>query len=127
MNVPIRARQPQLYLCVMPSSGCPLIAFIHTQDRHCPKCQGAAARTWLAEREADVLPVGYFHVVFSVPAKVADIAGRKGGRVRPAIPDGVKDHAPIAADRRHLGASIGVTAPCSIPGAPRRHTIQIST
>lgn len=42
--------------------------------QHCPKCQGAAARTWLAAREADLLPVGYFHVVFTVPAEIADIA-----------------------------------------------------
>jgi len=39
-----------------------------------PKCQGAAAREWLAAREADLLPVGYFHVVFTLPAEIADIA-----------------------------------------------------
>jgi Putative transposase/Transposase zinc-binding domain len=50
------------------------IAYNSCRNRHCPKCQGAAARAWLAEREADLLPVGYFHVVFSVPAEVADIA-----------------------------------------------------
>ena len=44
------------------------IAYNSCRNRHCPKCQGAAARTWLAEREADLLPVGYFHVVFTVPA-----------------------------------------------------------
>jgi hypothetical protein len=44
-------------------------------NRHCPKCQGAAARAWLAEREADLLPVGYFYVVFTVPAEVADSDG----------------------------------------------------
>ena len=50
------------------------IAYNSCRNRHCPKCQGAAARTWLAEREADLLPVGYFHVVFTLPAEVADIA-----------------------------------------------------
>ena len=50
------------------------IAYNSCRNRHCPKCQGAAARTWLAEREADLLPVGYFHVVFTLPAEVADVA-----------------------------------------------------
>ncbi|AXA44699.1 UNVERIFIED_ORG: hypothetical protein M2435_006080 [Rhizobium sophorae] len=50
------------------------ISYNSCRNRHCPKCQGAAARTWLAEREADLLPVGYFHVVFTLPAEVAAIA-----------------------------------------------------
>jgi hypothetical protein len=50
------------------------IAYNSCRNRHCPKCQGAAARTWLAEWEADMLPVCYFHVVFAVPAEVAVIA-----------------------------------------------------
>ena len=50
------------------------IAYNSCRNRHCPKCQGAAAREWLAEREADLLPVGYFHVVFTVPAEIAAIA-----------------------------------------------------
>ena len=50
------------------------IAYNSCRNRHCPKCQAAAAREWLAAREADLLPVGYFHVVFTVPAEVADIA-----------------------------------------------------
>lgn len=50
------------------------VAYNSCRNRHCPKCQGAAARIWLAEREADLLPVGYFHVVFTLPAEVADIA-----------------------------------------------------
>jgi hypothetical protein len=50
------------------------IAYNSCRNRHCPKCQGAAARTWLAAREADLLPVGYFHVVFTLPAEIAAIA-----------------------------------------------------
>ena len=50
------------------------IAYNSCRNRHCPKCQGAAAREWLAAREADLLPVGYFHVVFTVPTEIADIA-----------------------------------------------------
>ena len=50
------------------------VAYNSCRNRHCPRCQGAAARTWLEAREADLLPVGYFHVVFTLPAEVADIA-----------------------------------------------------
>jgi hypothetical protein len=50
------------------------IAYNSCRNRHCPKCQGAAARTWLATREADLLPVGYFHVVFTLPAEIGAIA-----------------------------------------------------
>ena len=50
-----------------------VIAFNSCRDRHCPKCQGGAARKWLAEREAELLDVGYFHLVFTLPAPVADI------------------------------------------------------
>ena len=51
-----------------------VIAYNSCRNRHCPKCQGAAAREWLAEREAELLPVPYFHVVFTLPAAIADIA-----------------------------------------------------
>src|SRR5712671_7117174 len=44
------------------------------RNRHCPKCQAAAAKEWLAAREAELLPVPYFHAVFSLPAQIADIA-----------------------------------------------------
>src|SRR5690349_1864357 len=50
------------------------IAYNSCRNRHCPKCQGVAARSWLEAREADLLPVGYFHVVFTLPAEVAAIA-----------------------------------------------------
>ena len=53
------------------------IAYNSCRNRHCPKCQGQTARAWLAERQADLLPVPYYHVVFTVPAPVAAIgAGR---------------------------------------------------
>jgi hypothetical protein len=51
-----------------------LIAYNSCRNRHCPKCQGAAAREWLAEREAELLPVPYYHVVFTLPAAIVDIA-----------------------------------------------------
>jgi hypothetical protein len=56
--------------------GCGLvrIAYNSCRDRHCPKCQGLARAQWLADRQADLLPVPYFHVVFTVPAPIAAIA-----------------------------------------------------
>lgn len=50
------------------------VAYNSCRNRHCPKCQGAARDRWLADREADLLPVPYFHVVFTVPAEIAAIA-----------------------------------------------------
>jgi hypothetical protein len=51
-----------------------IIAYNSCRNRHCPKCQGAAAKEWLAERAAELLPVPYYHVVFTLPAAVADVA-----------------------------------------------------
>src|SRR6201993_4669357 len=61
---------------------CPYTTIPYTpcRNRHCPKGQGAAARIWLAERQAELLPVPYFHVVFTLPGPIADIAYQtKGG------------------------------------------------
>src|ERR1700758_3079405 len=51
-----------------------LIAYNSCRNRHCPKCQGAAAKEWLGEREAEILPGPDFHAVFPLPARIADIA-----------------------------------------------------
>jgi len=50
------------------------IAYNSCRNRHCPKCQGGAAKDWLAARQAELLPVEYYHVVFTLPAPIADIA-----------------------------------------------------
>ena len=87
------------------------IAYNSCRNRHCPKCQGAAAREWLAAREADLLPVGYFHVVFSLPAEVADIAAQNKAVVYDLLFRAASQTMlTIAADPRHLGARIGITA-----------------
>jgi hypothetical protein len=87
------------------------IAYNSCRNRHCPKCQGAAAREWLAAREADLLPVGYFHVVFTVPAEVADIAFHNKAAVYDLLfRTASETMLTIAADPRHLGARIGITA-----------------
>ena len=57
------------------------ISYNSCRNRHCPKCQGAAAREWLAEREAELLPVPYFHVVFTLPAAVGAIAYQNKAKV----------------------------------------------
>ena len=87
------------------------IAYNSCRNRHCPKCQGAAARTWLAEREADLLPVGYFHVVFTLPTEIADIAFHNKAVVYDLLFRAASETMlTIAADPRHLGARIGITA-----------------
>ena len=87
------------------------IAYNSCRNRHCPKCQGAAARTWLAEREADLLPVGYFHVVFTLPAEIASVAFQNKAVVYDLLFKAASETMlTIAADPRHLGARIGITA-----------------
>src|ERR1035437_2157172 len=87
------------------------IAYNSCRNRHCPKCQAAKAREWLAAREADLLPVGYFHVVFSIPAELADIALQNKTSVYDLLFRMASETMlTIAADPRHLGARIGITA-----------------
>jgi hypothetical protein len=98
------------------------IAYNSCRNRHCPKCQGAAARIWLAEREADLLPVGYFHVVFTLPAEVADIALRNKAVVYDLLFRAASETMmTIAADPRHLGARIGITAVLHTWGSAMTH------
>jgi len=84
------------------------IAFNSCRDRHCPKCQGLARARWLADRQADLLPVPYFHVVFTVPAEVAAIALQNKALVYDIL---LKTAAQtirlIGADPKHLGAETG--------------------
>lgn len=98
------------------------IAYNSCRNRHCPKCQGAAARTWLAEREADLLPVGYFHVVFTLPAEIAAIAYQNKALVYDLLFKAASETMlTIAADRKHLGARIGITAVLHTWGSAMTH------
>lgn len=98
------------------------IAYNSCRNRHCPKCQGAAARTWLEAREADLLPVGYFHVVFTLPAEVADIAFHNKTVVYDLLFRAASaTMLTIAADPRHLGARIGITAVLHTWGSAMTH------
>jgi hypothetical protein len=84
------------------------IAYNSCRNRHCPKCQGGAAREWLAEREAELLPVPYFHVVFTLPAALRDIAYQNKAVVYDLLfKASAETTLTIAADPKHLGARIG--------------------
>jgi Putative transposase/Transposase zinc-binding domain len=86
---------------------------------HCLKCQGAAATDWLAAREADLLPVGYFHVVFTLPAEIAPIAYQNKAVVYDLLfRTAAETLITIAADPKHLGARIGATAVLHSWGSP---------
>jgi len=98
------------------------IAYNSCRNRHCPKCQGAAARTWLEDRKADLLPVGYFHVVFTLPAEVADIAFQNKAVVYDLLFRAASETMlTIAADPKHLGARIGITAVLHTWGSAMTH------
>jgi hypothetical protein len=87
------------------------VAFNSCRNRHCPKCQSATRERWLADRQADLLPVPYFHVVFTVPAEVAEIAFHNKAIVYGILFDAVAATLKtIAADPRHLGGEIGFLA-----------------
>ena len=87
------------------------ISYNSCRNRHCPKCQGAAATEWLAAREAELLPVSYYHVVFTLPAAVADIAYQNKAVIYDLLfKASAQTLVTIAADPRHLGARIGITS-----------------
>ena len=86
------------------------IAYNSCRDRHCPKCQASAARRWLEARQTDLLPVEYYHVVFTLPASVRDIAYYNKAVVYSILFKAAAETlCTIAADPRHLGARIGAT------------------
>ena len=86
------------------------IAYNSCRNRHCPKCQAAAARRWLDARQADLLPVDYYHVVFTLPAPISAIAYYNKAAIYTLLFDvAAETLTTIAADPKHLGASIGAT------------------
>jgi hypothetical protein len=99
-----------------------LITYNSCRNRHCPKCQGAAAKQWLAEREAELLPVPYFHLVFTLPGPIADIAYQNKAAIYDLLFKAAAEATlTIAADRKHLGASIGITAVLHTWGSALTH------
>jgi len=86
------------------------VSYNSCRNRHCPKCQSGAAKRWLDARQADLLPVEYYHVVFTLPAPIADIAYQNKAVVYGLLFDvAAETMLRIAADPKHLGASIGAT------------------
>jgi hypothetical protein len=98
------------------------IAYNSCRNRHCPKCQGAAAKEWLADREAELLPVPYYHVVFTLPAAIADIAYQNKHVIYDILFKAAAETLiTIAADPKHLGARIGFTAVLHTWGSALTH------
>jgi Putative transposase. len=98
------------------------IAYNSCRNRHCPKCQGAAAKQWLAEREAELLPVPYYHVVFTLPAPISDIAYQNKAVIYDLLfKASAETLITIAADPKHLGARIGVTSVLHTWGSAMTH------
>ena len=106
-------RTPTLGGHVEHCADCGLVrhAYNSCRNRHCPKCQGLARADWLAERQAELLPVPYFHVVFTLPAPAADIAFHNKAVVYAilfrAAAEALRG---VAADKRYLGAEVGAIA-----------------
>ena len=99
-----------------------LIAYNSCRNRHCPKCQGAVAKQWLAEREAELLPVPYYHVVFTLPAAIADIAYQNKAVIYDLLfKASSQTMLTIAADPKRLGARIGVLSVLHTWGSALTH------
>ena len=99
-----------------------VIAYNSCRNRNCPKCQGAAAREWLAEREADLLPVPYYHVVFTLPAPISNIAYQSKAAIYDILfKASAETLITIAADPKHLGARIGLTSVLHTWGSALTH------
>jgi Putative transposase/Transposase zinc-binding domain len=99
-----------------------VIAYNSCRNRHCPKCQGAAAQEWLAEREAELLPLPYFHLVFTLPAAIADIAYQNKAVIYDLLFKASSEALlTIAGDPKHLGARIGILSVLHTWGSAMTH------
>ena len=98
------------------------IAYNSCRNRHCPKCQSTAAKAWLAAREAELLPVRYFHLVFTLPKPIADIAYQNKREIYNLLMRASADTViKIASDPKHLGARIGITSVLHTWGSAMTH------
>jgi hypothetical protein len=98
------------------------IAYNSCRNRHCPKCQASAARRWLEARQSDLLPVDYYHLVFTLPAPIRDIAWYNKAVVYGLLFKAAAETLlTIAADPKHLGASIGATLVLHTWGSAMTH------
>jgi hypothetical protein len=98
------------------------IAYNSCRNRHCPKCQGSAARRWLQDRQGDLLPVDYYHVVFTLPAPISDIAYHNKAVIYALLFQAAAETLlTIAADPKRLGARLGITAVLHTWGSALTH------
>ena len=98
------------------------IAYNSCKNRHCPKCQGPAARDWMAARAADLLPVEYFHIVFTLPAEIAQIAyWNKRAVYGLLFRASAETVMTIATDPGRLGARVGMTSVLHTWGSAMTH------
>jgi hypothetical protein len=102
------------------------IAYNSCRNRHCPKCQARAARRWLEARQADLLPVDYYHLVFTLPAPISAIAYyNKAVLYDLLFAVAAEALRTIAADPKHLGAQVGVTLVLHTWGSALTHHPQV--
>jgi len=98
------------------------IAYNSCRNRHCPKCQGSSARRWLADRQAELLPVEYYHVVFTLPVQIANIALQNPALIYDLLFKVTSQTLrTIAHDPKHLGADVGFTAVLHTWGSAMTH------
>jgi hypothetical protein len=98
------------------------IAYNSCRNRHCPKCQASAARRWLEARQADLLPVEYYHVVFTLPAPISELAYYNKSLLYGLLFQAAAETLlTIAADPKHLGARIGATLVLHTWGSAMTH------
>ena len=124
MSAITRCRTSALGGHVVRCDGCAhtVLAYNSCRNRHCPKCQGVAARDWLEARQSELLPVGYYHVVFTLPAEIAAIAYQNKQVVYDLLfKASAQTMLTIAADPKHLGAKIAITAVLHTWGSALTH------
>jgi hypothetical protein len=98
------------------------IAYNSCRNRHCPKCQGKAAQDWLAARQAELLPLPYYHLVFTIPAALSDIAYQNKTVIYDILfKTSAKTVTTIAGDARHLGARVGMISVLHTWGSAMTH------
>jgi hypothetical protein len=108
--------------CENPACGHTHVSYNSCRNWHCPKCQGAAARDWMAAREVELLPVPYFHQVFTIPAALADIAYQNKAVIYDLLfKASAETMLTIAADPEHLGAKIGMISVLHTWGSALTH------
>ena len=108
--------------CVVADCDKTQIAYNSCRNRHCPKCQATAAQRWLEARQAELLPVEYYHVVFTLPAQISDIAYQNKATIYNLLfKAAAQTLLTIAADPKHLGARIGMTMVLHTWGSAMTH------